>query len=246
MAVQPRPAPRPPAFGAVSGSDAHPAVVRRSTEEVLRGFGEQELRLQVGNRLLCVTRGRGVDDFFPFEHPVLLVSTSVRDYRSWPADLDVDWLPVVAVAADRQWLDRMVLVRDGVLARDVAANSQAPYALLWSAEGMSVLDLATGEPAWQFCVETRELAYRCCPLIPDAQPGDRCRMYSGGTVSRALIAAGYWLDRRYVFLEELGCDEACGEASVRSKPHMPTRYFTWLTDSQIAAQWAGIVSMARD
>lgn len=241
MPAVPRSSPRPPDYGALSPSDAHPAVVGRSRAEVLAGLRDQELRLEIGNRLVCVTAGEG-QACFPFEHPVLLISTSVRDYPDWPQDLDIEVLPAVALDADRQWLDRMILVRDGAAGRRLARESGAEFALLWSADGMAVLDAAGTEVLERFPVVTRELTYRCCPLIPDAAPGDRCRMYGGGSVSRAIIAAGYWLDRRYVFLEELGCDEACGEASERSDPRLPTRYFTWLTERQIADQWAGIVS----
>ena len=241
MPVVPRPMPRPPEFGALSPSDARPAVVRRRLPEILAGFRNQQMRLQIGNRLVCVTRGSG-QVCFPFEHPVLLISTSVRDYAEWPDTLEEEYLPAVALAQDRQWLDRMILVRDGALARVLAAKSEAPFALLWDAEGMSVLDVADGGVLDRFEVVARELTYRCCPLIADAAPGDRCRMYGGGSVSRAILAAGYWLDRRYVFLEELGCDEACSEASVRAQPSIPTRYYTWLTERQIADQWEGIVT----
>jgi hypothetical protein len=244
LPVQPRPLPRPPEFGAISPTDPHPAVVRRSDDEVLNGFLAQQVRLQLGNRLICVTASQGSDECFPFEHPVLLVSTTVTDYTRLPDDLGVDFLPAVAVAGDRQWLDRMIIVRDGPAGRDVARRFDAPYLLVWDAAGMTVCETDTGRVVRQFSVRARELTYRCCPLIADAAPGDRCRMYGGGSVSRAIVAAGYWLDRRYVFLEELGCDEVCGEASLRQDPKMPTRYLTWLTEREIAQQWAGIVSMA--
>lgn len=241
MPLAPRAVPRPPEFGALSPSDAHPAIVRRPVAEVLQGFREQQVRLAVGNRLVCVTRGEGGDPCFPFAHDVLLISTSVRDYPQWPQDGGLDALPAVAVAGDRQWLDRMLLVRDGARARALARAAGAPLALQWTEQGMAVLDLADDEVLDRFGVRTWELTYRCCPLIADAAPGDRCRMYGGGSVSRAIVAAGHWLDRRYVFLEELGCDEACGEATVRPQPALPTRYFTWLTERQIAEEWAGIV-----
>lgn len=241
--VQPRVIPRPPEYGALSPTDAHPAVVQRPHEEVLNAFLAQQVRLQIGNRLVVVTASQGRDECFPFEHPVLLISTSVRDYAQWPEDLDVEFLPAVALAGDRQWLDRMVLIRDGNHALDLARRFGAPYALRWDDAGMAVVDLATGTEVRHFSVRARELTYRCCPLIADAAPGDRCRMYGAGSVGRAMVAAGYWLDRRYLFLEDVGCDESCGEAAPRKDPQVPTRYRTWLTEREIAQQWAGIVTM---
>lgn len=245
MRVQPRSTPRPPDFGALSTTDAHPAVVARPDSEIVNGFIGQQLRMVIGNRLVCVTAAAGVDPAFPFEHPVLVVSTSVRGYRPWPEGCELDFLPAVALAADRQWLDRMVVLRDGALARGLAKEFGGQYALKWSAFGMAIIDLGSGRTVRQFAVKARELTYRCCPVIPDAQPGDRCRMYGGGSVSRAIVAAGHWLDRRYLFLEELGCDEACGSASQRSDPQVPTRYLRWMTEREIANQWSGIVSMTQ-
>lgn len=243
--AQPRAVPRPPDFGALSTTDAHPAVVARAPEEVINGFIGQQIRLQAGNRLLCVTASQGVDPSFPFAHPVLLMSTSVREYEDWPSGLDLDFLPAVALAADRQWIDRMLVLRDGQDARRLAAGAQAPYALIWSGRGMQVLDVDAGQVVREFATRTRELMYRCCPLIPDAAPGDRCRMYGGGSVSRAIVAAGHWLDRRFLFLEELGCDETCAEASPRSEVKVPTRYYKWMSEREIANEWSGIVGMAR-
>jgi hypothetical protein len=243
MPAQPRPFTRPPEFGALSPTDAHPAVVRRPPAEILNGFVEQELRFPLGNRMVCVSAAPGPDTF-PFAHPVLLLSTSVRDYGPWPRDIAVDHIPAVALAGDRQWLDRMLLVRDGPSARALAEQSPAPYALRWDEAGMAVIEATSGQTLRRFGVRARELTYRCCPLIADAAPGDRCRMYGGGSISKAIVAAGYWLDRRHVFLEELGCDEACGEPSVREDPRLPTRYFTWLTEREIAEQWSAIVGLA--
>lgn len=242
---QPRAVPRPPEFGALSTTDAHPAIVARGPEEVVNGFIGQQLRLQAGNRLLSVTAAQGGDPAFPFAHPVLLVSTSVRAYQAWPRNLDLDFLPAVALAADRQWIDRMIVLRDGDEARRMAAEAEAAFALVWSERGMGVLEVATGRIVREFATRTRELTYRCCPLIPDAVPGDRCRMYGGGSVSRAIVAAGHWLDRRFLFLEELGCDESCATASVRRDVRVPTRYFKWLSEREIANEWSGIVGLAR-
>lgn len=245
MRQAPRTIPRPPDFGALSTTDAHPAVVARSDSEIINGFVGQQLRLVVGNRLICVMASAGVDKAFPFDHPVLVVSTSVKDYQPWPEDLGIDFLPAVALAADRQWIDRMVVLKDGIDARNLARRSGASYAIEWSLTGMAVIDVRTSRIVRRFATRARELTYRCCPLISDAAPGDRCRMYGGGSVSRAIVAAGHWLDRRYLFLEELGCDEACGQASHRSDPQVPTRYRKWLTEREISSAWAGIVSMSQ-
>ena len=242
---QPRAIARPPEFGALSTTDAHPAVVARTAEEVVNGFIGQQIRLQAGNRLVCVAAAAGIDPSFPFAHPVLHVSTSVREYQAWPDSLDLDFLPAVALAADRQWIDRMIVLRDGDDARRMAAGAQARFALVWSEQGMQVLEVATGQIVRTFTARTRELTYRCCPLIPDAAPGDRCRMYGGGSVSRAIVAAGHWLDRRFLFLEDLGCDESCAAASPRRDVRVPTRYYKWLSEREIANEWSGIVGLAR-
>lgn len=245
MRQQPRSIPRPPDFGAISTPDPRPAVVARSDEEILNGFVGQQLRLQVGPHLLCVTASQGVDVAFPFEHPVVIASTSVKGYRDWPVPADLEVLPAIALAADRQWIDRMVVMPDGPQFHETARSFGGKYALLWSAMGMAVVDLATERIVRSFATRTREMVYRCCPLIQDAQPGDRCRMYGGGSISQAIVAAGYWLDRRFLFLEELGCDEPCGVASHREDPRVPTRYLKWMTAREITAQWDGIVNLAQ-
>jgi hypothetical protein len=244
---QPRAIPRPPDFGALSTTDAHPAVVSRSEAEIINGFVGQQLRMTIGHRLICVTASQGADPAYPFEHPVLVMSTSVRANGSWPDThgLELDVLPAVALAADRQWLDRMLVVRDTPQAWTVAARFGAQYLLQWTQTGMAVVEVASRRVVRRFAVRARELTHRCCPVIADARPGDRCRMYGGGSVSRAIVAAGHWLDRRYVFLEELGCDEACGMPTVRRDPQLPTRYLRWLTEREISAEWAGIVGLAR-
>lgn len=246
---QPRAIPRPPDFGALSTTDAHPAVVSRPDAEIINGFVVQQVRMVIGNRLISVTPSQGSDPAFPFEHPVLVVSTTVRDYDAWPEEsataLELDFLPAVALAADRQWLDRMVVLWDIPAAWEFAARMGGKYLLQWTEIGMAVVEVATRRVVRRFSVRARELTYRCCPLIADAKPGDRCRMYGGGSVSRAIVAAGHWLDRRYLFLEELGCDEACGSPTVRRDPQVPTRYLRWMTEREISSEWSTIVGFVR-
>ncbi len=237
----PRVMARPPEYGALSPADAHPAIVARPDDEVRNGFTGQQLRLSVGQKEIEVSASQGPDPSFPFAHPVLVISCDdLESVRSF----GVDFLPAVALAADRQWLDRMVVVRDGPRGRQLAAAGSARYALVWSVTGMQVLDVQAAEVVNRFAVRAREIVHRCCPLIADARPGDRCRMYGGGGVQRAVIAAGYWLDRRYLFVSELGCDEACGEPTARPEARVPTRYRTWMSEADIDQAWTKIIGIS--
>lgn len=238
-----------PRFGVVTPAEDKPAVVMRDRWEVLRGFRSQELRMTLNGMHIVFSAASQSDGRFPFADPVLLASTSVRDYLAWPqapADLNgLDHLRAVAVSADRQWIDRMLVLRDHPDARSLARSYGARYAMGWSKAGMCVIDLETDEVMARFLVRGVAMAQRPCPMVPGALPGDRCRMYGGPWVDSSMIASGYWLDRRFIYSSELGCDEPCSEPSVRHRTELPTRYFTWMWPSEIDAQWEGLVQYVR-
>lgn len=242
----PRSVPSEPRFGVVSPADVHPAVTVRSRTEVLAGFHAQELRLLIEGQPISIIASEASDGLFPFRHPVLLASTSVRKYVPWPTEVrDLDFLRATAAAGDRQWIDRMLLLRDDPQAREVAREFGGRFALRWSESGMAVIDLATDEVETTFQVRGERLTHRPCPMIPGAVAGDHCKMYGGPWVARSMVASGYWMDRRYLYEQELGCDEECPRPSVRHQDGLPTRYFTWMWQSEIDQQWEELVEFVR-
>lgn len=238
--------PSEPRFGAVSPADTHPAVAMRERNEVLRGFRSQELRLEIDSVPVQFTTATSSDGRFPFAHPVLLVSTSVREYVPWPREVNgLDFLRATAIAADRQWLDRMLILRDLPEAREVARQYGGRYAVLWEKVAMSVIDLETSQVMTRFLVRGQALALRSCPMIPGAVPGDRCAMYSRPWEPHSAVASGYWMDRRFLYESELGCDESCPPPSARHRVELPTRYFTWLWPSEVDRRWEDLVDNVR-
>lgn len=246
---RPRLIPPAPRFGVVTPAEERPAVVMRDRLEVLRGFRSQELRLTLDGVYVSFSAAAKSDGRFPFASAVLLVSTSVREYLPWPEGPDevdgLDHLRAVAVSADRQWIDRMLLLRDHPDARRLARRYGARFALGWSKSGMSVIDLETDQVMARFLVRGTALEHRPCPMVPASLPGDRCRMYGGPWLESSMIASGYWLDRRYIYASDLGCDEPCSEPSLRQRTELPTRYLTWMWPSEIDAQWEGLVQYVR-
>lgn len=237
--------PRQPRFGVITPADIKPAVVARPRDEIVLGFRTQDLRLELDGVPVEFTTAARSDGRFPFAHPVLVLSTSVREYLSWPDPQDLDYIPAVAAASDRQWIDRMLVMRDDPQARALARDYQARYAMRWTKAGVSVIDLETDDTVARYLVRGRALPERPCPLIPGAIPGERCKMYGGPWLPRSMVASGYWLDRRFLYVGELGCDQACAPASLRQQSNLPTRYYTWLWDSEIEERWDDLVHNAK-
>lgn len=238
--------PRQPRFGVITPADSTPAVVLRSREEVVLGFRTQELRMNLDGVPVEFTAATRSDGRFPFGHPVLVVSTSVSEYLPWPGELaGLDFLPAVAAASDRQWIDRMLVMRDHPESRALARTYQARFAMRWSKSGVSVIDLETDDEVTRYLMRGRALQQRSCPLIPGAIPGERCKMYGGPWLPRSMVASGYWMDRRFLYTSELGCDQVCSPASTRRQDHLPTRYYTWLWQSEIDQRWDELVEHAK-
>lgn len=243
---RPRRVPSEPRFGVVSPADIHPAVTVRDRDEIIASFRLQDLRLPLGGELIALRACDAREQDFPFAHPVLLVSTTVREYLPWPNDVrGLDFIRVTAAAADRQWVDRMLLLKDAPEAWDIAREFGGRFAMRWDTEGAAVVDLQTGEVVDGFHLNGSRLRHRPCPLIPGAVCGDRCKMYGGPWVTQSMVASGYWMDRRFLYEQDLGCDEQCSRPSVRRRTDLPTRYYTWLWQSEIDNRWEDLVAFVR-
>ncbi len=224
--VAARAEPLPAQFGALSTLDGYATRVPRSREDVLAGMRGQELHLAVSGRHV-VFRRASEQGPFPFNRSVVLVSVDVHAHHR----LDPQELTAVAVAADRQWLDQMLVRGDDREAFDLAAGFGSRFVMRWTEEAMSVVDAVSGEEVDRFCVQGRQVVYRPCPVIPDACRGDRCKLHGGPWVSASMTAARNWSSRRSLFVRHLGCD-VC-DAQVREDDRsVPTRYDDWARFSQ--------------
>ncbi|MEZ5185451.1 MAG: hypothetical protein R2720_06875 [Candidatus Nanopelagicales bacterium] len=229
----PRPERREPQFGVVSPPTPHPVRLTRPRSHIIAGFETQELRLRVGGRVLAFRRTPEGGPS-PFLDPVILASTSVHSYDAESLERFLPAVEAVAISADRQWVDRLLVLPDRASALGVAAGLGGRFAMRWTELGMAVLDLASGLEVSHFAVSGRELLQRCCPLIPDARPGDRCKQHGGPWVSRSRIAASRWNDRRRLYWDLVGCDQGCPTPRQRECVSVPTRYDLWLHPEGLA------------
>ena len=223
--------PREPVHGALSPLAHDWRPFPRTRREVIAGFRTQELRMLLAGHRVVFTASANRDPF-PFEHPVLLLSTSVHDHaRKNPG---VPHLAATALSADRQWLDRLCVVRDDTAGWEAAAGLGGRFLVRWSDAGVELVDLSDGSVVDTWGMQGRTIQHRCCPLIPDAQPGDQCKMHGGPWVSLSIVAAMHWNNRRRLYLSELGCDEACEHRPRGRAGSVPTRYDTWLSEDEFS------------
>ncbi len=219
----PRVPPRDPVHGAVSPLAQWQRSVPRPRGEVIAGFRTQEVRMQIEGRLVVFTAAdRG--DPFPFQHPVLLLGATGTAKAQHPA---------VALAHDRQWVEPLHVVRDDDKGWEAASALGGRFLVRWSEDGAELVDLVSRAVVDRWQMQGRTVRHRCCPLIPDARPGDMCRLHGGPWVSMSILAAANWHDRRALFLDMVGCDEPCGNR----RPHgdrVPTRYTTWLSEAEFS------------
>lgn len=155
--AKPRPEPREPQFGATSPSMPWPPRVTRPRSQIVAGFETQELRLHSNNRLLAF-RSSATGGAFPFTHPVIVASTSIHSYD--PVEKALLAVEAVALSADRQWVDRMLIMRDSAESLGVAARLGGRFAMRWTECGVAVLDLASGVEVSHFAVSGRQLSHR--------------------------------------------------------------------------------------
>ncbi len=224
-------APRDPQFGAVSPVVAWRVDVTRPRSQIIAEFSTQELRLRIHDRLVAFTAA-GEGGEFPFGHPVIVASTSIKGFDE--PEISVPSIEAVALAADRQWLDRMLVMRDSAAALSAAVRLGGRFAMRWDPRGVSVVDLQSGLEVSHFAVAGREVVDRCCPLIPDARPGEVCKPHGGPWVSMSITAAGHWNSRRWLYWNLVGCDQACPPPRSRNRVDVPTRYQTWFSDIDLA------------
>ena len=219
----PRVPPRDPVHGAVSPLASWQSSVPRSRTEVLAGFRSQEVRMQIEGRVVVFTAADGGDPF-PFQHPVLLLGAT-------SASKALAHLPAVALAHDRQWVEQVHVVRDDPEGWDAVGGR---FVVRWSEEGAELVDVVGRAVVDRWQMQGRTVRHRSCPLIPDARPGDMCRLHGGPWVSMSILAAANWNDRRALFLDLVGCDEPCGNRRPRRGDRVPTRYTTWLSEAEFS------------
>lgn len=227
----PRMPPREPQHGAVSPLAHHWRPFPRTRREVIAGFRSQELRMLLNGQRVVFTASAECDPS-PFTRPVLVLSATIHDYTR--KDPGVPHLPAVALAADRQWLDRLCVVDDDVAGWRAAAELGGRFVVRWSESGAELIDLADGCVIDRWGMQGRTIVHRCCPIIPDARPGDQCTLHGGPWVSSSMVASMHWNDRRARFLSEVGCDEACEHRPRRQPGAVPTRYDTWLSEDEFS------------
>ena len=139
-----------------------------------------------------------------------------RGIESWPA---------VAVDAQRDWVDHVLLVdcADPGTVFAAAAVHVQPFVTVWRADPncpvgfVEVVDLADpfhGRVVARGAAELRRVALRTCPLIPGSSCGDLCEQYGGPWVSRSITAATRWEARRARMIRALGCD-TCGDGAIK-------------------------------
>lgn len=115
-------------------------------------------------------------------------------------------LSVGAVEAHARWTDSLSVVS--------VAHAADPVFVVWVGDRLQV---RTPDALLHEVPARLTRAVRTCPLIPDSKPGQLCRQYGGGWVSRAMVASGRWLDEREKRLREVGCD-TCGNGEIRVPP----------------------------
>ena len=139
----------------------------------------------------------------PLVDAVGLVSLTHTDGHRAPATTGV-----LVGAIDRawRWTDQMV-----VTSPQIARTTDQPFHVVWTDDRLQLRDshgVVHESPARL----TR--AVRPCPMYPGSKPGQMCRQYGGGWVSRAIVATGRWLDEHYRRIGDVGCDTCDGRVRI--------------------------------
>jgi hypothetical protein len=210
--------------------------VRLSAARPAKGDLEADLDPEAGaGAARCAGPGVG----FPFTGQVAIVGTTTpaaaaarvvgrrlgEELGDFLAGRGIESWPAVAVAANRAWVDHVLLVActdPGTVFTAAAAHAQ-PFLSVWRADPVcpvgivEVVDLAdplAGRVLARGPAELRRAGLQACPLIPGSGCGDLCQQYGGPWVSRSITAATRWEARRARMIRALGCD-TCGDGSIK-------------------------------
>jgi hypothetical protein len=199
--------------------------ITRPRSQIVAGYASQQLWMRLHDRLVCFTAARESGEF-PFGHPVIVASTSIHAVAD--VECAMPALAAVAVAGDRQWLDKMLVLPDSAAALQAASVRGGRFAMRWSEYGVAVFDLHSGLEVSHFSVRGREIVHPDCPVIP----GDLCSRRGGPSVAMAALAPGHCTSQRRMFRDLRECDQDCPPP--RSSIQVPTRYDTWVDEADLA------------
>lgn len=186
-----------------------------ATQEIVISYGGMKYRL--------VAVGDPVAGPCPITADVGFVSLTRRIAGTASSDVrwsvPEGWQVVAALAADRRWTDQMTAATPHAICQRARETDQ-PYYVQWQpGPGHGRLDVvaATSGEVVDSSPACLTRAVLTCPLIPDAQCGQLCRMHGGPWVSSSINAAAHWSANRANRLADVGCD-TCGNGAVVAGP----------------------------